>query len=221
MTNLMNAGSMYFDAFRDASFRVLAQSGNCKESQQMLGAATCSTELAAAWRHFWQGVVDEVPQQAIAAFEQCYKDNKDAINAAGLYFNESPKGNGNIVLVGCETGERPEVTVTGRQNVYALGYCVLDCEDDSSVVVAHEKAIVSLHGTCRCVLRSGTVFALGHSYVYGTGQVECGECASVRIVDGVCNDHGHSKIQAFGNAVVRSDSDYKILLHDNAKLIIE
>lgn len=80
----------YFSRFQDLCTRILAQSDNCQESQQAFKSAKSVPELVTAWQFYWNGVLHEVPEQVLAAFNKFYPEYHDDIARAGIYFNESP-----------------------------------------------------------------------------------------------------------------------------------
>ena len=71
--------------FKNLCISILAQSGNCKDSQHDFNDTHTIGQMCSAWWKYWHGLITEVPQQVVKAFENFYPDFKDEINAAGFY----------------------------------------------------------------------------------------------------------------------------------------
>ena len=102
--------------FKTLCVNILAQSGNCQESQHAFKSTQSIPEMCEAWRKYWHGLITEVPQQVIDAFKAVYPEFKSDINKGGIFYNEdSPTG---TVLVG-DTDE--EIHLYSSRKIYVLG----------------------------------------------------------------------------------------------------
>ena len=211
----------YFSRFQDLCIRVLAQSDNCQESQQAFKSAKSVPELVTAWQFYWNGVLHEVPEQVLAAFNEFYPEYHDDIARAGIYFNESPATvpthSPSMVLIG--DGDNP-VNIEGRHRVYVLGNTPVTCSGQCNVNVIAERANVTLLGNCRCNAEAGTIIVKDRSVFNGKGNVTCYDSATVFIAGGTLEDHGHLNISAYSDSAISSFTKQRIILHDKATLTI-
>lgn len=215
----------YFSRFQDLCIRILAQSDNCQESQQAFKSAKSVPELVTAWQFYWNGVLHEVPEQVLAAFNKFYPEYHDDIAQAGIYFNESPEDSEasvptpspSMVLIG--DSDKP-VHIEGRHRVYVLGSTPLTCSGQCNVNVIAERSNVTLLGNCRCNAEAGTIIVKDRSVFNGKGNVTCYDSATVFIAGGTLEDHGHLNISAYSNSAISSFTKQRIILHDQATLTI-
>lgn len=234
----------YFSRFQDLCIRILAQSDNCQESQQAFKSAKSVPELVTAWQFYWNGVLHDVPEQVLAAFNKFYPEYHDDIARAGIYFNESPATvpeaspdgsttvpeaspsgqecgvqtpSPSMVLIG--DGDKP-VHIEGRHRVYVLGNTPVTCSGQCNVNVIAERANVTLLGNCRCNAEAGTIIVKDRSVFNGKGNVTCYDSATVFIAGGTLEDHGHLNISAYSDSAISSFTKQRIILHDQATLTI-
>lgn len=238
----------YFSRFQDLCIRILAQSDNCQESQQAFKSAKSVPELVTAWQFYWNGVLHEVPEQVLAAFNKFYPEYHDDIARAGIYYNEAPASLNATVPdasssasatvpevstsgqeVGVSTpspsmvligdGDKP-LHIDGRHRVYILGNTPVTCSGQCNVYVVAERANVTLLGNCRCNAEAGTVIVKDRSVFNGKGNVTCYDSATVFITGGTLEDHGHLNISAYCDSAISSFTKQRIILHDQATLTL-
>lgn len=212
----------YFDRARSLCLSILAQSGNCAESQAQFRAANSVPELVGAWQHFWAGVLHEVPEQVITAFAEVYHIYRNDINRGGLYYNEAPPIGtpASIVLIGDD--ESKVISIYGRHRVYVLGNARVIARENCSVFVNADRARVTVMDHARANCDAGHVEAYGHAFINGKGEFVSYDSATVYIVGGSLTTHGHFEINAYNpETVIRSFSDRRVHIHDGAQLIIE
>ncbi len=215
----------HFSRFQQLCLSILAQSDNCQESQDLFRAANTVPELVAAWRKFWAGLLHEVPEQVIAAFNNFYPTYRSDLHRAGIFYNEDPSSvlgvfpaeGSSVVLVGDFT---VPLSLSGRFRVYVLGSTPLTCHGHSNVHVNSPRANVTLHDHCRANVEAGTVIAHDRSIINGRGDIICHDSTTVILMGGTLHDHGHLAITAYNDAVIHSFTSKKITLHDHAQLII-
>lgn len=223
----------YFSRFQDLCIRILSQSDNCQESQQAFKSAKSVPELVTAWQFYWNGVLHEVPEQVLAAFNKFYPEYHDDIARAGIYFNESPatvpSGSPEDLEVGVTTpspsmvligdSDKP-VHIEGRHRVYVLGNTPVTCSGQCNVNVIAERANVTLLGNCRCNAEAGTIIVKDRSVFNGKGNVTCYDSATVFIAGGTLEDHGHLNISAYSDSAISSFTKQRIILYDQATITI-
>lgn len=223
----------YFSRFQDLCIRILAQSDNCQESQQAFKSAKSVPELVTAWQFYWNGVLHEVPEQVLAAFNKFYPEYHDDIARAGIYFNESPatvpSGSPEGLEVGVPTpspsmvligdGDKP-VHIEGSHRVYVLGNTPVTCSGQCNVNVIAERANVTLLGNCRCNAEAGTIIVKDRSVFNGKGNVTCYDSSTVFIAGGTLEDHGHLNISAYSDSAISSFTKQRIILYDQATITI-
>lgn len=227
----------YFSRFQDLCIRILAQSDNCQESQKAFKSAKSVPELVTAWQFYWNGVLHEVPEQVLAAFNKFYPEYHDDIARAGIYYNEapvslhatvtevSPSGeegsvstpSPSMVLIG--DGDKP-LHIEGRHRVYVLGNTPVTCSGQCNVYVVADRANITLLGNCRCNAEAGTVIVKDRSVFNGKGNVTCYDSATVFIAGGTLEDHGHLNISAYCDSAISSFTKQRIILHDQATLTL-
>lgn len=211
----------YFDHCQDLALKVLAQSGNCAESQAEFKAATSVPQLVAAWHHFWAGILHEVPEQIVTVFTEFYPKFRDDINRGGLYYNEAPPIGtpASVVLIGDD--ESKVISVYGRHRVYVIGNARVICRENCSVFVNAERARVTVMDNARANCDAGHVEGYGHAFINGKGDFISYDSATVYIVGGQLTTHGHFEIHAYNpETVINSFTAKRINLHDGAQLVI-
>ena len=77
--------------FKQLCISILAQSGNCQDSQRDFGKVSSIKDMCDTWHKYWHGMITEVPQQVVQAFKDFYPDFKAEINAAGIFYNEDSR----------------------------------------------------------------------------------------------------------------------------------
>ena len=234
----------YFANFQRICLSILAQSGNCDDSQTRFRAATTVPEMVSAWKHFLDGLLHEVPAQVIAAFADFYPTYRTDINRAGIYYNEAPPTDSinAIILIGDTpssdaesskkatvpdslTSGRNPLSITGRHRFYVLGNCPVLCFDHCNVFINATTAHVCIYQNCRASIEAGTLYANGRSVVHGKGNITCYESTTIHLVGGTLTDHGHLDIYAYNDAVIHSyfatapTSRRRITLKDKAVLL--
>lgn len=192
------------ESFRQVTADVLACSGNCEASRAMLAAATSIPMVVQMWRSYWQGVLDEVPAETVAAFEAHYASHRDEINSAGVYFNEDGPREA-IVLVGNLShtldGPSPAPLPLSRcGHIYVLGRAHVVVSDTAAAHCDHPAAVLELRGHARGELRRGRAVAYEYSrlFVSGVAEVECHDASQVIVnnVDATVIDFGHRRLDA-------------------------
>ncbi len=218
----------YFERFQSLCIKILSQSDNCQESQDLFRAAKSVPELVSAWQRFWAGVLHEVPEQVIKAFADLYPVYRDDIIRAGVYYNEAPVDldgrllmTGGMVLIG-DAAEGDSVdhplVIPGRHRIYVLGDLPLTVTDNCSVNVNADRACVTVKGFVRCNLEKGKVIAREHAVVNGHGVIVCYDATNIAISGGYVTDHGHMQITAYNDACVQSFTNRYITLNDHSTL---
>lgn len=207
----------YFKEFQDLCVNILAQSGNCQDSQKAFKEANTIPQLVVAWKRFWNGILTEVPVQVVTAFAKLYSVYKDDINKAGVYYNEEPQSVPTQAMIIIGDSEQ-NIEIHGNHHIYVLGNAAVSVYDNSSVYVGSANANVSLYGYVRANVKAGMVAAHEHSYINGSGVLSCYDASVVNIMGGTLDDYGHSKITAYNDAVVNSFTSKKIQLFGFATL---
>lgn len=240
----------YFSRFQSLCLRILSQSDNCQESQRAFRSAKSVPELVTAWQFYWNGVLHEVPDQVLAAFDRYYPEYRDDIARAGIYYNEAPFPASPSSTPDTSPSSTPDsspsstssissslplpvppsmvlvgdgdtpLIIEGRHRVYVIGNTPVTCVGHCSVFVVSDRASVTLLGRCRCNAEAGTITVRDRSVFNGKGIVTCHDAATVFLSGGTLDDHGHLDISAYGDSVVSSFTRHRIVLHDRATLSI-
>ena len=199
--------------FKQLCISILAQSGNCKESQHDFNDTHTISQMCSAWWKYWHGLITEVPQQVVKAFEDFYPDFKDEINAAGFYYNEdSPNG---IVLVG---NSNEDIHLSQSRRITVLGKAHVVLHQSASALVLNPDCKVELHDTSRATVKQGYAIAHDNSQLTTFDDAECYNQSVVHITNGTLQDKGHRSIYAYGSATINSFTTRLITLCDNSKL---
>ena len=199
--------------FKNLCISILAQSGNCKDSQHDFNNTHTIGQMCSAWWKYWHGLITEVPQQVVKAFEDFYPDFKDEINAAGFYYNEDSQ-NG-IVLVG---NSDKEISLSRSRRITVLGKAHVVLRQSASALVLNPDCKVELHDTSRATVKQGYAVALDYSQLTTFDNAECFDQSVVHITNGTLQDNGHRAIYAYGSATINSFTTRLITLFDNSKL---
>ena len=204
------------EKFKALCIDILAQSGNCQESQLAFRSTESIQQMCAAWHKYWHGMITEVPQQVMAAFRDFYPDYKSEINAAGIFYNEdSPTGN---VLIGDST---ETIHLYHAHTAYILGNARVVLHNIASALVMNPDCHVELLDFSRATVKEGHAVARNQSRLTTNDSAECYDMSVVNITAGTLTDHGHRAIYAFGNSVVNSFTRQFISIYDNAKVNIK
>lgn len=199
--------------FKKLCISILAQSGNCKESQHDFNDTHTISQMCSAWWKYWHGLITEVPQQVVKAFEDFYPDFKDEINAAGFYYNEdSPNG---IVLVG---NSNNVIHLSQSHRITVLGKAHVVLHLSATALVLNPDCKVDLHDTSRATVKQGYAIAHDYSQLTTFCDAECYNQSVVHITNSTLNDKGHRAIYAYGSATINSFTTRLITLYDNSKL---
>ncbi|GAY28433.1 hypothetical protein PvtlMGM1_1733 [Prevotella sp. MGM1] len=214
----------YFTRFQEMCIGILAQSGNCEESQAFFHNAHTVPELVSAWKRYWDGFLHEVPSLVMEAFRKNYDIYREDINLAGVFYNEVPPLSAppSIILVGDDDADgetpSPALVVDGRHRVYVFGARKVWTKGACNVFVNAEKACVRLSDACRANVEKGKVVAMDRTVVSGKGNIVCYGSVTVKLFGGSVEDYGHLLIDAYNDSRVISFTERKINLHDNAKI---
>lgn len=204
------------EKFKALCIDILAQSGNCQESQLAFRGTESIQQMCAAWHKYWHGMITEVPKQVMAAFHDFYPDYKREINDAGIFYNEdSPTGN---VLIGDST---ETIHLYHAHTAYILGNARVVLHNIASALVMNPDCHVELRDFSRATVKEGHAVARNRSRLTTNASAECYDMSVVNITAGTLTDHGHRAIYAFGNAVVNSFTRQFISIYDNAKVNIK
>ena len=204
------------EKFKALCISILAQSGNCQESQLAFRGTESIQQMCAAWHKYWHGMITEVPQQVMAAFRAFYPDYNSELNAAGIFYNEdSPTGN---VLIGDST---ETIHLYHAHTAYLLGNARLRLPNSAPAPVTTPDSPTELPDSSRATVKEGPAVARDHSRLTTNDSSECYDMSVVNITAGTLTDHGHRAIYAFGNAVVNSFTRQFISIYDNAKVNIK
>ena len=204
------------EKFKALCISILAQSGNCQESQLAFRGTVSIQQMCAAWHKYWHGMITEVPQQVMAAFRDFYPDYKSELNAAGIFYNEdSPTGN---VLIGDST---ETIHLYHAHTAYILGNARVVLHNTASALVMNPDCHIELRDFSRATVKEGHAVARDHSRLTTNDSAECYDMSVVNITAGTLTDHGHRAIYAFGNSVVNSFTRQFISIYDNAKVNIK
>lgn len=199
--------------FKTLCVNILAQSGNCQESQHAFKSTQSIPEMCEAWRKYWHGLITEVPQQVIDAFKAVYPEFKADINQGGIFYNEdSPTG---TVLVG-DTDE--EIHLYSSRKIYVLGKAKVVLHNAATALVMNEGCKIELLNGSKATIKAGYGIARNYAHMVTCQESECYDQSVVFITDGTLHDHGHQKINAFGTATIETFTDRLIDLYDNAKI---
>ena len=197
--------------FKTLCVNILAQSGNCQESQHAFKSTQSIPDMCEAWRKYWHGLITEVPQQVIDAFKAVYPEFKADINHGGIFYNEdSPTG---TVLVG-DTDE--VIHLYSSRKIYVLGKAHVILHNAATALVMNEGCKVELLDGSKAVY----VIARNYSHLVTGCEAESYDQSVVFITDGTLHDHGHQKINAFGTAVIDTFTNRLIDLYDSARIEI-
>ena len=204
------------EKFKALCISILAQSGNCQESQLAFRGTESIQQMCAAWHKYWHGMITEVPQQVMAPLRDCKPDFKREIKAAGLCYNEdSPTGN---VLIGDST---EIIHLYHAHTAYILGNARVVLHNIASALVMNPDCHVELRDFSRATVKEGHAVARNQSRLTTNVSAECYDMSVVNITAGTLTDHGHRAIYAFGNAVVNSFTRQFISIYDNAQVNIK
>lgn len=202
--------------FKTLCIGILAQSGNCQDSQRDFNATDSIQAMCGAWHKYWHGMITEVPQQVVAAFDEFYPDFKAEINEAGIFYNEDSRQG--IIIVG---NSSEPIHLYFARNAYILGKAHVILHNDASAIGRHPDCKVELLDNARATVQQGYGIARNRSTLTINGDAECYNSSNVRITDGTLTDHGHYSIQAFGTAVINTFTDRNITLFDKAEIHLD
>lgn len=211
----MTEKEKYVEEFKELCLGILAQSNNCKQSQQDFRAAKSVPEAVTAWMKYFAGVVDEVPRQVAETFGRLYGKYKSDINKAGVYYNETPPemSNSMVVIVGdCDE----KLQIGARHRVYVLGKAEVVVYWQASATVNHPDAMVRATNSARVSMREGSAEMCGSSHFVGKGTVYAWNSCRVDISGGKVYDFGHVRISAYGDSVVYSNHPQGVEVNDTA-----
>ncbi len=201
--------------FKNLCVNILAQSGNCQESQHAFKSAQSIPEMCEAWRKYWHGLITEVPQQVIDAFKAVYPEFKADINQGGIFYNEdSPTG---TILVG-DTDE--EIHLYSSKKIYILGKARVILHNMATALVMNKDCKVELLDGSKATIKAGYGIARNYAHMATCQESECYDQSVVFITDGTLHDHGHKKINAFGHALIDTFTQRMIILYDNARMSV-
>lgn len=201
--------------FKTLCVHILAQSGNCQESQHAFKSTQSIPEMCEAWRKYWHGLITEVPQQVIDAFKAVYPEFKADINQGGIFYNEdSPTG---TVLVG-DTDE--EIHLYSSRKIYVLGKAHVILHNAATALVMNEGCKIELLDGSKATIKAGYGIARNYAHLVTCQEAECYDQSVVFITDGILHDHGHKKINAFGTALIDTFTRRLIDLYDSARIEI-
>lgn len=201
--------------FKTLCVHILAQSGNCQESQHAFRSTQSIPEMCEAWRKYWHGLITEVPQQVIDAFKAVYPEFKADINQGGIFYNEdSPTG---TVLVG-DTDE--EIHLYSSRKIYVLGKAHVILHNSATALIMNEGCKIELLDGSKATIKAGYGIARNYAHMVTGSEAECYDQSVVFITDGILHDHGHKKINAFGTALIDTFTHRLIDLYDSARIEI-
>lgn len=205
----------YFERFKEICTTILAQSGNCVESQADMANADSVPKLVAVWLKYWHGLITEVPQQTIAALYEVYEDYKSDINVAGVFFNESRDSG--IVLVGNHEGV---LKIGGNAKAYVLGKAEVSAYDHAYIYADNKDAKVLLNGHSRGNIHKSKVHACDWATLFTDSKcVYCADASRITITNGKVYDSGHISIDAFNGSTVYSLLRKGITLDKTSKIV--
>ena len=201
--------------FKTLCVHILAQSGNCQESQHAFRSTQSIPEMCEAWRKYWHGLITEVPQQVIDAFKAVYPEFKADINQGGICYNEdSPTG---TVLVG-DTDE--EIHLYSSRKIYVLGKAHVILHNSATALIMNEGCKIELLDGSKATIKAGYGIARNYAHMVTGSEAECNDQSVVFITDGILHDHGHKKINAFGTALIDTFTHRLIDLYDSDRIEI-
>ena len=146
--------------FIDINRAVLAQSENCEESQALLAKAKTLQDIKYFWQSYINGIVTEVPEQVLSAFEQHWAEYGEALNRCGIRYNED--------------GDRWDLCIIGNTDkVIHLDYHAKAYVLGKAKVIAHECAQVYCFSPEAHIVLKGSSFGNIHkgtveTYNYAT-----------------------------------------------------
>lgn len=215
MTKNKETSEQRTQRFKTLCVHILAQSGNCQESQHAFKSTQSIPEMCEAWRKYWHGLITEVPQQVIDAFKAVYPEFEADINQGGIFYNEdSPTG---TVLVG-DTDE--EIHLYSSRKIYVLGKAHVILHNAATALVMNEGCKVELLDGSKATIKAGYGIARNYAHLVTCQEAECYDQSVVFITDGILHDHGHKKINAFGTALIDTFTHRLIDLYDSARIEI-
>lgn len=201
--------------FKTLCVNILAQSGNCQESQHAFKSTQSIPDMCEAWRKYWHGLITEVPQQVIDAFKSVYPEFKADINQGGIFYNEdSPTG---TVLVG-DTDE--DIHLYSSRKIYVLGKAHVVLHNAATALVMNEGCKVELLDGSKATIKAGYGIARNYAHLVTCQEAECYDQSVVFMTDGTLHDHGHQKINAFGTALIDTFTNRLMDLYDSARIEI-
>lgn len=201
--------------FKTLCVNILAQSGNCQESQHAFKSTQSIPEMCEVWRKYWHGLITEVPQQVIDAFRAVYPEFKTDINQGGIFYNEDSSTG--TVLVG-DTDE--EIHLYSSRKIYVLGKAHVILHNAATALVMNEGCKVELLDGSKATIKAGYGIARNYAHLVTCKEAECYDQSVVFMTDGTLHDHGHQKINAFGTAMIDTFTHRLIDLYDSAKVEI-
>ncbi|HBF06576.1 MAG TPA: hypothetical protein DDW28_11055 [Prevotella sp.] len=202
--------------FKQLCISILAQSGNCQDSQRDFDKVSSIKDMCDTWHKYWHGMITEVPQQVVQAFKDFYPDFKAEINAAGIFYNEDSRTG--YVLVG--DSDEP-IHLSFAHTAYVLGQAHVVLHLQASALAMNPDCKIELLDNSRATIKDGYAIAKGYSQLTTGSDAECSEHAVVRITNGTLRDRGHNAIYAYGKATINSFTSRLITLYDEAKLNIK
>ena len=201
--------------FKTLCVNILAQSGNCQESQHAFISAQSIPDMCEAVRKEGHGLITEVPQQVIDAFKAVYPEFKTDINQGGIFYNEdSPTG---TVLVG-DTDD--VIHLYSSRKIYVLGKAHVILHNAATALVMNEGCKIELLDGSKATIKAGYGIARNYAHLVTGSEAESYDQSVVFITDGTLHDHGHQKINAFGTAVIDTFTNRLIDLYDSARIEI-
>ena len=201
--------------FKTLCVNILAQSGNCQESQHAFKSTQSIPDMCEAWRKYWHVLITDLSYHLIYAFKAVYPEFKADINQGGIFYNEdSPTG---TVLVG-DTDE--EIHLYSSRKIYVLGKAHVILHNAATALVMNEGCKIELLNGSKATIKAGYGIARNYSHLVTGSEAESYDQSVVFITDGTLHDHGHQKINAFGTAVIDTFTNRLIDVYDSARIEI-
>ena len=148
----------------DITRAVLSQSNNCEESQALLAKTETCQEVKYFWQKYMNGIVKEVPEQVLKAFDDNWDEYCDVLRRCGLHYNEDAS-KWDLCIIG---NTDKEIHLDYHAKAYVLGKATVIATERAQVYCYCPDAHIILKGSAYGNINQGTVEAYEHAtYIKG------------------------------------------------------
>lgn len=206
---------MTFDEFKQININACRKRHACTKGYADLLKADSVTAILRVWRTYWNDLYnvlyfDDIKENVNDAYESM----KDDFQLAGIFVNE-PSNKAIVIANNCEEPLR----VDGKCKVYIFGASRVIAKGNAGVYCHTEGSIIELAGNSYASVSKGKVFARERSEAVTKCEAECYGAATITAFGGIVTDYGHRVIEAYADTIVYSNTNRRISLFDNAKIL--